>query len=98
MKEYACSELTTAAGDRPRVVTSPPVPVALVSQPPSLATQRPPDNVTADWCGNLTIQSDGTVKNFLIRRRDGYSLKTFGESGGDRSIAGGQPDGVGCTA
>jgi hypothetical protein len=43
----------------------PPVAVSLARQPPAVANQRPPDNATADWCGNLVIKPDGTVKEFL---------------------------------
>jgi hypothetical protein len=44
----------------------PPTPVSLVRQPPAIANQRPPDNVTADWCSGLVFKSDGTVKEFLV--------------------------------
>jgi hypothetical protein len=44
----------------------PPVAVSLARQPPPVANQRPPDNATADWCGNLVIKSTGEVKEFLV--------------------------------
>jgi hypothetical protein len=44
----------------------PPTVVALARQPPSVANQRPPDNATADWCGNLVIKNTGEVKEFLV--------------------------------
>jgi hypothetical protein len=43
----------------------PPLPVSLVRQPPVVANQRPPDNVTADWCGNVLFKPTGEVKEFL---------------------------------
>jgi hypothetical protein len=44
----------------------PPVAVSLARQPPPVANQRPPDPVTADWCGNLVIDSSGNVHEFLV--------------------------------
>jgi hypothetical protein len=44
----------------------PPVAVSLARQPPAVANQRPPDNATADWCGNLVIKTTGEVKEFIV--------------------------------
>ena len=44
----------------------PPVAVSLVRQPPVPANVRPPDNITADWCGNLVFTPDGEVKTFVV--------------------------------
>jgi hypothetical protein len=43
----------------------PPAPISLLRQPPPVANQRPPDNVTADWCGNLVFNPAGEVTQFL---------------------------------
>ena len=44
----------------------PPSPVSLLRQPPAVANQRPPDNVTADWCGNLVFKPTGDITSFLV--------------------------------
>ena len=44
----------------------PPVAISLARQPPVVANQRPPDNATADWCGNLVIETTGEVKEFIV--------------------------------
>jgi hypothetical protein len=44
----------------------PPVAVSLVRQPPVPANVRPPDNVTADWCGNIVFTPEGEVKTFVV--------------------------------
>jgi hypothetical protein len=44
----------------------PPAPVSLLRQPPPFANQRPPDNVTADWCYNLSFTPAGEVHQFLV--------------------------------
>jgi hypothetical protein len=46
-------------------IQTPPGSIALARQPPPFANQRPPDNETADWCGNLVLKSTGEVKEFL---------------------------------
>jgi hypothetical protein len=43
----------------------PPPPVSLLRQPPPVANQRPPDNVTADWCGTLVFKPTGEVAQFI---------------------------------
>ncbi len=45
---------------------TPPTPLALVRQPPVPANVRPPDNVTADWCSNITFNPDGSVQQFFV--------------------------------
>jgi hypothetical protein len=44
----------------------PPLAVSLVRQPPVPANVRPPDNTTADWCGNLVFKATGEVQSFLV--------------------------------
>jgi hypothetical protein len=55
-----------AAGACQDQLQLPPVTVSLARQPPPVANQRPPDNATADWCGNLVIKSTGEIKEFLV--------------------------------
>ncbi len=43
----------------------PPNPVSLVQQPPRLAGERPIERGTADWCSNLAIRQDGTIRQYL---------------------------------
>jgi hypothetical protein len=60
-------EWSVTAGDACQdQLQTPPVPVSLVRQPPVPANVRPPDNVTADWCGNLVILPSGEVHNFIV--------------------------------
>jgi hypothetical protein len=46
-------------------IQTPPATISLARQPPPFANQRPPDNATADWCGNLVLKSNGEVKEFI---------------------------------
>ena len=60
-------EWTVVAGDACQdQLQLPPVAVSLVRQPPVPANVRPPDNETADWCGNLVFKPSGEVASFLI--------------------------------
>src|SRR5882757_6734654 len=43
-------------------IQPPPNPVSLVQQPPRLAGERPIERGTSDWCSNLAIKQDGTLR------------------------------------
>jgi hypothetical protein len=44
-------------------MNTPPANATLLNQPPHLSNENPPERTSADWCSNLVIRADRTIKS-----------------------------------